>query len=683
MSVTRAGSVVQRRCVGVGPPDNKLYSSFKNKHRAPWFHFYTGDFSKETEEDRWAEMRKRLAKKEYIPVNTTYGRQARPDNEVLSEDATKLPFLRNRVASWWDVTDVVGKPELDAIPVLAPKQPPIVGTGTANVRPYAQRSKESGPACPSSNFMGSFLNSFVALDADEWDMKAVLRDIEAPRPHLLLRHLTELLEQRHMAPRRLRDAEIVELLRACKDFDPSESFHTFDLALEKHAPGMLSLAVMAKGPAAGAPERLKGYLDRLCDNGAEPTIEAANAVLAAHRKAEHTAGGVALYRAIVDGKLGVEPTTYTFNAVIRLLSAPLMASGRDTANQPAAVEEAAEAVFDVFGEMLDRRTPPDTFTLNSLVAAAGVLGGFDAAASIFDAISPSNTARLPAADPEPTGAGLQPYPYPAAAEGPEPAARVPVQGLPAEGPPKISQYSAVDGLRSHAREELENSPEIVIERVPSREYPDQGKLILPEGTEIPVHSMPAEGPPKISQYSDVDGLRKHARAALENSPEIFVERAPARENPEQGKLILPEGTEIPVHSMPAEGPPKISQYSAVEGLRKHARAELEKGAIDDVFDIAYVAYVEKTRQPRPLLAKTQIPPNLRNLQVSRRRSTRTKASSSYKKEPRSPSTACRLKAPRRSVSIQLPTACGNTRGCRCKRTRKLPWSVSRPRNART
>eukprot|EP01059_Diplonema_ambulator_P008456 TRINITY_DN18095_c0_g1_i1.p1 TRINITY_DN18095_c0_g1~~TRINITY_DN18095_c0_g1_i1.p1 ORF type:complete len:527 (+),score=117.98 TRINITY_DN18095_c0_g1_i1:155-1582(+) len=313
-----------------------------------------------SDEERLEAMRGKLKGVEYLPiVNHSYG-HGKNGKYREEEDVGKLPFLRNRgVGSFFDVVEVMGDPAVGYVGAEMPQKLNVA-------RPYAKRyDAKAGPKVSSSQFMGSFLNAFVALDVDEWDIDALLDDIEAPSPHRVIRHLTELLQQRHMNPRKLTDYEISRILLRSKTGDEAEK--AFKYALEHHEVG--SLAVESLGKVAGLigdPRMATEGLKLL--EGKPVGIETLNAVMKAFKKKEDAGDGMVLFEGIYEGRYGAGPDTVTYNAALRLL------------------EGDNEEVLKVWERMMDDGVPPNTYTMNAVVKAVGRVGGFDEAAGVFEAM---------------------------------------------------------------------------------------------------------------------------------------------------------------------------------------------------------------------------------------------------------------------------------------------------------
>ena len=397
------------------------YDQFKNKHKYPWYEIL-GQRTKNLDEDkRGSALRGRLHGREYLPVFPQSYHRHTGDRNVpfeYDDDSTgvgRLPFIRNAIASIHEVVDVVGSPDVFTGNEERSLSHHSVGT-SAPLRPHDQRPRTVGPAASASQFMGAFLNSFVALDVDQWDIDALMADPERPEPYFLLRHLTDLLENRHMRPRKLKDAELAAILAGAATGD--EVRNCFTYALEHHAPGMRCVGVLGSRVASD-PLYVADCFDEVLRRGVPASVEGVNGVLRSFRPRRVAVGGegaaataprlllgegeekrlMDFYSSLVDGRLdGVDGDVESYNAVLRAL---VRGGGGDGDGEEVSVSGAERAVA-VYAEMAAARVQPNSFTLNVLLenASRRGVGGFDGAAAVFDALC------LPAAQrPRLVGAG--------------------------------------------------------------------------------------------------------------------------------------------------------------------------------------------------------------------------------------------------------------------------------------
>eukprot|EP00754_Rhynchopus_humris_P003052 Rhum_TRINITY_DN11659_c0_g1::Rhum_TRINITY_DN11659_c0_g1_i1::g.46025::m.46025 len=385
------------------------YDQFKNKHKYPWYEIL-GQRTKNLDDDKRAgALRGRLRGREYLPVFPQSYHRHVDDRSVpfeYDDDSTgvgRLPFIRNAIASVHEVVDVLGSPDVFTGNEERSLSHHSVGI-SAPLRPHDQRPRSVGPAASASQFMGAFLNSFVALDVDQWDIDALMADPERPEPYFLLRHLTDLLENRHMRPRKLKDAELAGILAGAATGE--EVRRCFAYALEHHAPGMRCVGVLGSR-VAGDPLYVADSFDEVLRRGVPASVEGVNGVLRSFRPRRAAAAAVGggedaaaparlllgegeekrlmdFYGSLVDGRLdGVDGDVESYNAVLRAL-----VRGGGDGGEEGGSESSAERAVAVYAEMAGARVQPNSFTLNVLLenATRRGVGGFDGAAAVFDAL---------------------------------------------------------------------------------------------------------------------------------------------------------------------------------------------------------------------------------------------------------------------------------------------------------
>eukprot|EP00755_Sulcionema_specki_P012754 Sspe_Gene.52216::Locus_28933_Transcript_1_1_Confidence_1.000_Length_1661::g.52216::m.52216 len=339
----------------------------KLEGKSHWFED-TFPYHKLPEHRKWGLVRERNKHREFVV-----------EADIGESSLYRLPFLRNASR---DTETVLGDP-----PASTPAQDlnatPVQLRGhLSRVRPYDTRSTDNVNTVQS--FVGSFLNSFIALDVEEWDMDALLNDIESPDPLQVLHYLTDLLEQRHLTKRFLNDTELAVLVRRCRT--PAEALRVFDAALPSHHPECKTLTAVAKA-CRSAPEARK-RMRMLQERGVLVDHEAYNAVLATHTQPDDLTEALRLYDTMKKGKLGFVPDRFAFNVLLRVCAAA------DTA-------EAAKEALAIWDDMQAAQVTPNIHTLLFLLRCSGNLG-FDTAAAIVDSLCTGLcTVRLGNAPPRP------------------------------------------------------------------------------------------------------------------------------------------------------------------------------------------------------------------------------------------------------------------------------------------
>eukprot|EP01062_Namystynia_karyoxenos_P000596 TRINITY_DN10217_c0_g1_i1.p1 TRINITY_DN10217_c0_g1~~TRINITY_DN10217_c0_g1_i1.p1 ORF type:complete len:659 (+),score=101.92 TRINITY_DN10217_c0_g1_i1:86-2062(+) len=335
-------------------------------------------------EARQQVWRKRTGGREFLPESwernagySTGGRQRIAGEQ--DDDYTRLPFLRNGVPRPFDVAAVLGEPPntadpRDTPPGCVPHQLNFGHLGT--VRPYETPSPRADPDGGAVHnhqaFIGTFLNAFVALDAEEWDTEALLSDVESSDAERVLRHLTSLIAKRHMHPRRLSDVELAPLLARCTGRPMLE--RVWALALESHAPGMDCLrAAAALCGRTGDAELARRMLSDLDERGVPRSADGVAAVLAAHTGATDAGACLGLWGEAVgapalpppDGDAPpprplLPPTLLATNAVLRCCAAAGRAGDAHAARQGVLAVEQLRAAGGA----------PNRHTLHYLVTCA-------------------------------------------------------------------------------------------------------------------------------------------------------------------------------------------------------------------------------------------------------------------------------------------------------------------------
>ena len=313
--------------------------------------------------ERYRALGVRNGGKEVLPVfPRSYHGEWEGHKEI--NDVGRLPFIRNSVASYYDIEAVMGEPFEHTS--NATVQHYSLGTGSDNVRPY-DRTPSHGGEVSASDFMGTFLNAFIALDVPEWDIKSLMEDIERPTPMATLKYLTEMLDSRFMNARRLPDEDIAGILEYTTN--SREAGMVFDFALERHSPGMKALCVLHKK------NRKEGVTQKafkeLLSRGVKPDLPGVNALLKSmHRGTASEC--LPLYQKLRSGGFAdCTPDIESFNATLRVIAR----------NSP------LSDTLSFYEDNLDA-LEPNTFTLNCLLRAVrdDPSASFGDAAAIFDAL---------------------------------------------------------------------------------------------------------------------------------------------------------------------------------------------------------------------------------------------------------------------------------------------------------
>ena len=357
----------------IGPP-MRSFDGYKNKHLGHWAGLTNKNlYQKLDRKSQFQLIQNRLGGREYQPVDQdSYSMFTQSEKKLINReghdfDIGKTPVFRNKVASLWDVMDVTGTPY--SIHDLIPGKKPNVATFGKSMRPHdtPRRSGQRAPVGQISDFMGTFVNSYIALDCDKWDMDALLDDPETPdSPLQVLQHLTQFLEQRHMLPRRLTDGQIAKVLSRNTTSPESDIQEAYLLAVEKHSPGMLSLGALCKSSPGSTTFHTKQF-EKLLSAGIEPSTSAINSLLSAHLNSQGcpVKDSLCLFNDMNQNKIpGVSPNIITYEIIIRILKK----NGEH------------EKVMEIFNSMLDKSIPATTFILNVVLGAVRKLGTFDGCA---------------------------------------------------------------------------------------------------------------------------------------------------------------------------------------------------------------------------------------------------------------------------------------------------------------